>query len=85
MAADCVHQISPPLQASIVSIEFDSAIIELHPRRFARIRHSFMAIASAIDADDILYVEEVVQSILPAEEVVQSILLLPEHLLSSSP
>jgi hypothetical protein len=52
MAADSVHQVSPPLQASIVSIESDSAMTELHPRRFASIRPSFMAIASSIDADD---------------------------------
>jgi hypothetical protein len=52
MVADPVHQASPPLQAFIVSIESDSAMTELNPRRFARIRPSFIAIASAIDADE---------------------------------
>jgi hypothetical protein len=45
------HHASVPLHASMVSRESDSARILEHPIRYARARPSFMARASAVDAE----------------------------------
>jgi hypothetical protein len=52
IAAGSVHQASFPEQAWIVSSESPSAMNELHPLLFAKLKPSFIAIASAIIADD---------------------------------
>jgi hypothetical protein len=51
MPTDSFHQCDSPVQASIVYVEFDSAITILHPIRIERVTPSLIANVSSIGGD----------------------------------